>query len=512
MKVAFGRGALIRSALIVTGATSVSYITGLAISMLVARGLGPADYGRYSYVVWLSGILVVCCTNGLTTTGIKFIAECLGRDDDEGARRVYGLLRRYFVVSLVAVALGFMLVARFVLPDGWEGGVVLLIVVVLAGSLPKALYLLHSSMAKGYGNFSIEANTTNILGVAGLLATIGLVATRQPLDAYLFLFVLLSMGHAVLTLGFIHRAGIGPSPGAIEPVIAARLHRHLAWTVVLVLLATVSNRSIETFLLNRTAGAEAVGFFIIAATLVRGGADLLANGLSAVLIPAMAHSYGRDGESGIGVILSGAVRYFLFLGLLLAGVGVACADLAIGLMYGPKFQPVIPVFRAMVMVAGLVLMEGAFNALLATTDRQRLRVLLTLVAVAVTAALAFALVPRHGLAGAVATHVIARVVMFVAIMFTATRIVRLNLPWAGFARLLGCAAIAAAAAALAWWAAGAGVARDVAATLVYAVALVACSFLLKAWSAQDLEMLSRLATRYPAIGRIASMLSGIGAR
>lgn len=502
----FGRGALLRSALIVTGATYVTYVTGLVVSTLIARALGPGDFGRYSYVVWMSGIVMVACTNGLTTTGIKFVAECLGRGDEEGAARVYGLLRRYFLFSVALVAVACLAALPFVTPDGWRLGLPFYVFAVLASSVPKASYLLHSSVAKGHGNFSVEANTTNILSFAGLLATVALVLTGQPLHAYLLLLVALGVGHAVLTRVFIGRTPIRSSGGAIEADMLARLRVHLAWTVVLIFMATVSNRTIETFLLNRHVGAEAVGFFVIAATLTRGGADLLVNGLTAVLIPAMAHSYGRGGADQVSGILSHSVRYFLFLGLMLAGVGVFCAELAVKLMYGDGFSPVVDVFQVMVIVAGLTLSEGAFNALLTTTDRQRARVVLTGTAVGVTAVLAFVLVPRHGLMGAVAAHALARAFMFTIIVATAVWSARVRLPWREIVRLLLAGAIAAAAA---WLLARAvpGPWGGVLAAGLYVAVLAAGSLVLRTWKEADLGVLHTLADRFPPMRKVAVFMN-----
>ncbi|WP_417473664.1 lipopolysaccharide biosynthesis protein [Luteimonas mephitis] len=496
---AFDRGALVRSALIVTRATGITYLAGLIISTVTARSLGPEDFGRYSYVVWLSGVVVICCTNGLTTTGIKFIAECLGREDALSAARVYHLLRRYFLISVVVVLAGLLVALPFVEPAGWRGSLLLLAVVVLLSGLPKGLYLLHSSVGKGYGNFSVEANTTNLSGVLGVMATLVLAATGQPLEVYLLLFVLLGFCHAVLALWLIRRAGIRASSGLVEPAMVGRLNVHLAWTMVLVLLAMVSNRTVETYLLNRTAGAEAVGYFIIAATLVRGGADMLVSGLTAVLLPAMAHSYGQGGHERVNPILANSVRYFSFFGLLLAGVGFLCSDLVVGLMYGPKYAAVGGVLKVMMLMAGLTLSEGAFNAVLITTDNQRLRVVLTTLAVAVAVGLAFALVPRFGLAGAVAGHVASRVVMFATVVVITLRTTGMRLPWGLLGRQFAAAGVAAACAATmialvhgAW--------MGLAAAIVYALVLLVCSMAFKAWREQDLAMLGTLAQRYPRIG------------
>ena len=71
----FGRGAAIRAALQMTGSTYVIYATGLLVSALIARSVGPADFGRYSYLVWLAGVLIMVGNNGLTTSAIRFVSE-----------------------------------------------------------------------------------------------------------------------------------------------------------------------------------------------------------------------------------------------------------------------------------------------------------------------------------------------------------------------------------------------------------------------------------------------------
>ena len=103
----FDRRSVLRSVLMVTGSTYVTYIFGLVTSTLIARSLGPADFGRYSYLVWLSGVLIMLSTNGLTTSGMRFISESIGRGNEAAARDINGWLLRRHYVSLILVAGGF---------------------------------------------------------------------------------------------------------------------------------------------------------------------------------------------------------------------------------------------------------------------------------------------------------------------------------------------------------------------------------------------------------------------
>jgi hypothetical protein len=74
----FGRVATLKAAFLVTGSTYASYAFGLITSALIARGLGPDDFGSYAYVIWLTGLLIMLGNNGLAISGIRFVSESHG--------------------------------------------------------------------------------------------------------------------------------------------------------------------------------------------------------------------------------------------------------------------------------------------------------------------------------------------------------------------------------------------------------------------------------------------------
>src|SRR5690606_21697897 len=76
------------------------------------------------------------------------------------ARRVHGWLLRRQVACMVLVALGFIVAARWLAPDGWEGPLAWFVLVALAAGLSKAVYIFDASIAKGYGRFDVEARAT----------------------------------------------------------------------------------------------------------------------------------------------------------------------------------------------------------------------------------------------------------------------------------------------------------------------------------------------------------------
>lgn len=506
MSKAFGRTATVKAALLMTGSTYVSFALGLLVSALIARALGPEEFGRYAYLVWLSGLLVMLANNGLTTTVIRYISESLGRDRTDVASAVHGWLLRLQRLSLLAVSIGFLAAFHWLMPAGWAEHIALFGGVVLLSSAAKTMYLFDISAAKGSGQYVVEATSTVVVSVANMAGVAILFATHAPMSSYAVMFAVASLGYYVIAAWMLRRRGIVPTRNSMEPELTASLKSHLFWTVVLAIAAAFGNKAAETFLLNHYVGAAEVGFFTVAASLSRGGVELLSSGLTSVLMPAMAHAYGAGGKSRAHSILSDSVRYFGFAGLLLSGVGFLWAELVVGLMYGSQYKAVTAVLQVMVIVAGLTLPQGAFGALLSTTDHQKLRAIVATLSVVVSALAAFLLVPNFGLTGAVISNAVSTLAIFVAVAILLSRQLAVRFPWAQLTRLMLSAVVAAGVAALvplwhrsAWSLFFAGI--------VYAVAFILLSLRFGAWTDADVGPIISVTKTYPrALGWLQRLI------
>ena len=212
----------------------------------------------------------------------------------------------------------------------------------------------------------------------------------------------------------------------------------------------------------------------------------------------MAHSFGASGQQRVNEILSNSLRYFHFLGLMLAGVGVLWSEPAVTLMYGPRYATVVDLLRIMVVVGGLTLSEGAFGALLSTTDNQRVRAIFASLSIVFTAIAAFALIPTYGLYGAVAAHAISRSLVFILTLAGIVRILSLRLPWREIGLLFASALVAAVAAGVLVWALPSPW-TELAAGVVYALVYVGMTLHLHAWQHRDAHEVLILAERYPRL-------------
>ena len=490
-----------------TGSTYVSFFFGLLVSAVIARSVGPEDFGRYAYVVWISGVLVQIANNGLNTTGIRFISESLGRSNRHGASDVHGWLARLQYICLAFTAAVFLVCLPWAIPASWNAHRELFLGVVLISVCTKAIYLFDVSAAKGYGQYSIEAFSNMSLSAANLVCVLVLYALHAPLANYLILFGVTSVGYMVVTRLMLRSRQLEPTSQGLDSDLAPRLRNHLAWTVLLTVAAALGNKASETYLLSIYVGPTEVGLFAIAAALTRGGVELLSAGLNTVLMPLMGHAYGAGGRERVNAILGDSIRFFGFAGLLLAGVGFMWADAVIVLMYGTQYHAATDVFRVMVLVAGLTLSQGAFGALLSTTDHQRVRAFAAASSVGLSALAAVLLVPRYGLNGAIIAHAVSSVLIFVLICAGIVRIFSVSLPWRELVRLLGAALLAAAASTACRWI-GSHVALELLAGIVYGLVFIIASFALRAWKPADIESLMPLAKRFPRLlGRLMPELA-----
>jgi O-antigen/teichoic acid export membrane protein len=506
------RTGLATGVMLVTMATYLTYAVGVISNAMVARGLGPVDFGRYVYVVWISGLLVVLSNNGLTTSGIRFVAELLGADSVEAAQRTHGYLNRLSHYSQSAVLIGFAAIALVIRPADWRHALPLFVGVILVSAFARARYLFDTSIAKGYSQFKIEAYSTVGVGLMSMLLVLVLYLMHARLAAYLLLFGFSSVIYWLAAAVQLRRVGVEPAVGRPESDVLARLRPHLRWTALLTAVGVFGNKSVEVFLLNATHGASDVGFFAIGAALTRGGIDLLTSGLMTVLMPVMSNAFGRGGETQVNRIFVDSFRYLAFCGLLAAGAGFCLAVPTVELLYGASYMRAITAFQVMVLVAGLTLGESAFGALLSTTDRQRSRAVLVAVQIVITVLFAAVLIPKYGFIGAILAHAASRLLGFALVFGWVSHMYSAKPPIRELLRLLLAAALAAAAA---WGCVTTvhGLLGYALATVVYVLLLITLSLVARCWTSTDLALIAGSLDRYvPNATRLRRWTASCGAR
>lgn len=487
----------LRSAALIAASTYITTALGFVVSIIIARSLGPHDYGQYAYLVWLSGFLVTIGNHGLSISGIRFVSECLGRSETDEARNVHRWLRNQQLLSVTGVLLVFAASTYFFKPAGWMESTALLLGVIGVSVIGKAFYIFNISIAKGYRKFSVESWSNMIMSLTYTLGAAILAFSHASLPGFAIFFGAVSFTHMGIVAYFFRKEHIRAGKAACSPDLLSRLKPHLWWTIILVVVITLSNKTLETLLLSALTGPSEVGYFSIATALTRGGVDLLSSTLTTMLMPMMGHAFGEGGIRKVNTILSNSLRYFTFLGLLLAGVGALWSELGVLMMYGAKYAPVIDVLRVMMLVGGLTLTEGAFGSLLSTTDNQKLRAQISILSVIVSAVASVSLVPRYGLTGAVISHAVTRISIVLLMAWKISEEMDVSLPLDGLGRLFLAAVISVGVITPLLWLNHSPVMQFVCG-IIFSLCFIPATFLLKAWTREDLAHVTPVIKRLPA--------------
>jgi O-antigen/teichoic acid export membrane protein len=506
------RLAAVKNAAFSSASSMIESAVGLLIGVLIARSLGPEGYGHYAFAIWVCGWLVTASNHALTTTSIKFIAEARGEAD---AGLAAALAHRLETIQAISTAVVLAAFAAFVManaPDEWTGIVNWILPALMVAVWARAGFWMKGALGEGYERFE-PINLGVLVSAAVQLALVVLWASRG--GSMLGFVAIFAIGGFAMNLSvrwLNRRCRVESRPGPIPEAIASRLRRHLWLTGVLVLLSLGTNRTVETVLLKAHGSAEALGYLAIAAALTKGAVELLSSGMSTVLLPIMSRIYGRSGEDGLRRIVPESIRYYWFLGLIVAGIGVVASDGAVRALYGVAFAEAARVVMWMLVVAGLSTWQSALNSMQISADQQAARVKVTVASLAVNVAVGLALVPVFGLDGAIASIAITRAFTVGASWWYARRAIAFAMPADAMVRLSLAACVGCGAGYLVGGAMPAAIAF-VPAALAFVPAYLLASVLFRCWTPSDFDLAISIVKRAGmADGRMTAMIEFARAR
>jgi len=503
------RVAVLRSIGIVTVSTYIEYALGLLMSVWIARSLGPSDFGRYAFTVWLCGWLIVCSNHALTTSSTKFIAEADGMGDPALASHLAARFSRIQTWSSLVVIVLFVGVGWLFRPAEWDQSLLPIMGLVVVAVVAKANYAMLVAIGKGQERFEPEAVATVVGGILGMLLVLAAMVMHAGLVTFVALFAIACL---VLNLinRFAYRRCCRPyESGPIPESVTRRVNRHLRLTATLVLMGSFRVGTIEVFLLNTFTGSVAVGYFAIAGTLTRGAVQLFSVGLTSTLLPYMAKTYGESGTARAARFLSEATRFYWAVGIAIAGLGLVTTPEIVRLMYGARYVAAIPAIEATLVLGGLLLIGNGIAAFQTVVDRQDDRIRIAVVALTANAILGIALIPPFGLAGAVSTYAGARIVEMALAVHYLRKATSGGLPVAAMSRLFAVGLVATLAA---WVATEATPSRIgfLVGVAVFCVIYVPGGMLVRYWTDEDLKLMSGIGRRLGPPGRfIARLLDAV---
>ena len=371
---------------------------GLTVSVLVARYLGPHDFGLLSFAISFVSLWSVATTLGLDNILQRELSVRTGIDD---ARR---LIRIAVAMRLCGASLVVAFLGAFLAASDWQAETHALILIVACATIPQAATSIEAYFLAQVQGFRV-AMPRILAAVAGSGAKLALVWFGLPVVWFAACAVLES-AVAALMLWRLYRVHLGREARAAPLDLAqgAGLLKE-GWPLMLSVLATSVYMRIGEVMLLQMAGPEAVGHYGVAVALSEGWYFVPVT-LCATLFPALM----RARSAGPGHYHDRLQRLYdlmVWIGLAVAVPLTFLSEPLIRWLYGEAYAPAGEVLAIHIWAGVLVSLGVASGRWLIAEGFVRFAFYRAALGAIVNVALNLVLIPRAGVVGAAWAAVIA---------------------------------------------------------------------------------------------------------
>ena len=391
----------LRNFVYVSSASYIEYAIGFAVSILIARSLGPGEFGKYTFVIWLSGQLLLLTTNGIANNLLKFAGEAIGAN---ARGQLSGIKRWHEAVAFLCcsvVIVGLVIFTLFAPPairaTLTEWNVVLISLAVIF----RVYYRLDVAFAQAVGDFAVASKIQSLGAVCLLGFMLACAAFKAEALAFFSVFVGVSfLQFLALKVLVIRKLNLVLTSAKLRDDRFLNFRNTLLYGAPFTLVAVCTWGAPEMLFLKNTGSNEAVAFFSISLTIAKATSELCVGALGALVNSTFATEMGKNGSKGVAKIIERVLPFFIVFALAGSVVGTLGTPLLITLGFGSKYHAAIPAIHLMVAAIFLYAITIPFSAAQLIGNRPKNRLAMAAVCAAVNILLSFFLIPLYGLIGA----------------------------------------------------------------------------------------------------------------
>jgi O-antigen/teichoic acid export membrane protein len=393
----------IKNTSIVTGASIVEYAFGLIAGILVARSLGPSEFGLYSYTLWLvaffSGIALGPFTNAL----LKYLPEARFSKstlDEFDIAKLFWRLQSWLMLASASLMACFAYLAPELSTTGSSTSI---LVISILSLFFRSRFRLIVATAQGLERFDIEAISLILSAVVNLAVILIVFALKLSLIEFLYAYLLTGLVQWICASILIRqRLPVRNIPSRSK--IDYRYFRpFLVSTTIVTLISILGNRTLEFLLLKYFSTTVEIGYFSVAVTFFGATAQLMTTGIGATLTPAFARKVAQFGDAGAGAVFNDYLHLFFIFGLAAAGVGALAIPSLVTLMYGAAYAPAETGLFIAQLLCAVFIFNLPFSSYMLSSKYAGDRVKVSVLNIIVNTVLALYLIPKFGSVGAIAS-------------------------------------------------------------------------------------------------------------
>jgi len=446
-------------------------------TIIIARTLDQATFGKFTFVFGLLGMMMVVTDMGLGRVAIRGVLP----DAVEPDRFAGGYVALRSILGLAGYLLAVGITVALDYPDDVIGATALAGLVVVVATASHA----HEIVFQAHLRMQMVA-VSMMIGRLGQLALVILVALRGgSLIAFVVPAIVAELVIVGIKIPYAHR--LQSIRYSLRPRQWSAMLREALPLSIGFALATLAFR-IDVVMLSRLDDFVAVGIYEIAFKF----ADVLhfvALSISAPILTVLVKAWPDD-PTLVKETLERAGAFLALLGGGLISFFLLFAGPTIELLYGTSFAPADDAARLLVFGEVLSMFSVLGVTALTAMDRYRLYPVIALAGLTLNVVANLWAIPRWSFDGAAAVTVVTEGLVFASVIVLLARRPGLDRPRLGF---VGHAVLASAGAIVIGWSAGLVLPWMVAATLSGAAYLTGCAVTGLLGSSGIVELLRRSA-------------------
>jgi O-antigen/teichoic acid export membrane protein len=374
------------------------YFLGLIVSLTIARSLSTDDYGIYSSILWIAGLITLAINAGLALNVTKFVAEFKKKDENAlPAIIAYFWRIQHIRIAIVAVIACVILAYTY----GTSKMETWLLITLFICATIKADYMFRMAIFKGIKRYDVVAKTSLIANPFNIVAVLLCAYFGASLENFILVYCSACLIYGVSSRFYNSEL---PEKKWNESIVEAHKKRiifqMMSATGIVFLGALIFKQSQVIFLEQNNMLSEA-GFFNIAFLLSTAAITLIPGVYQEILLPKITDAVQNgDVESQVAQ----AERYLITLSLLVVFPVLIYADVIIDILYGERYQGAVFPLQVMIVLKTILTLNQGANLTLISHDKQVGMVKIKLVMIVIAAVLSVFLVSQWGMNGALLAY------------------------------------------------------------------------------------------------------------
>jgi len=405
---------------------SASGTLSIAISIMIARWLGVADFGMYSIVTSVQGVVALLASFSLGTAIAKYVSEYRARDEEQALR----FAKSGFVLVLVLAGLVGILYASLAAFIGnglyKESAIVGIVPFSALVVFSSSVFATSTGVVQGCQRFRLMA----VMQIASPLLSLATISALLPLMGIKGIFVGFFVSQLVvsfLVLAVLNGSGfrfasarleLGKDSPAVSKMYSFALPAVLSGLMV-VLVIWIANTE-----LTLSTGFQAMGYFAVA-NVVYQALILIPNAIAIPMMPRVSQLTVGSHED-IQKLVAKVMRT-LSIGLFpLLFAAALFSEFIVETLYGARFSGSAQAVYLIVIAAYFYSLGAVVGAMITGTGRMWLGLGLNALWGAMFLVFVFVCVPVYGTSGLAVSYAAAYSLFLISVLVASEKLLKVK--------------------------------------------------------------------------------------